>query len=433
MDVRATSAQVLERVLRHGQSLNEALPAELTRLDPGPDRALAQALVYGVLRGYSRYEAIAARLLQHPLRAKDADVHLLLLGGLFELQELRTPDHAAVSATAGAARELRKAWAVKLLNAVLRRFVRERDALLASLADDPVARCAHPEWILRRLQQAWPEHWEAIVAANNAQAPMTLRVNRRRSTRQTYLERLADAGIEARAHPLAPDALVLAKPVPVERLPGFAEGAASVQDAAAQLAAELLDTPPGARVLDACAAPGGKACHILERQPELAQLVAVDVDARRTERVQENLARLQLTAEVRVADVADTAAWWDGRPFERILLDAPCSGSGVIRRHPDIKWLRRDSDIAVLAQGQHRVLRALWPLLAPGGKLLYVTCSVFPDENEALVHDFLTDEPSACAEAATPAELGIPLAHGLQLLPGANDMDGFYYACLSKP
>ncbi len=430
MDARVAATQVLERVMARGQSLNDALGPTLSRLRSAQDRAFVQALVYAVLRGYSRYDAIAARLLDHPFRRKDSDVKMLLLCGLCEAVELRTPDHAVVSATAGAARELGKKWAVGVLNAVLRRFLRERDALLAAVANDPVARYSHPQWMLQRLQRDWPQHWEAVLAANNAHPPMTLRVNARRHSRAEYLSLLEQVGIAASPHPIAADAIVLATPVPVDKLPGFAAGAVSVQDAAAQLAADLVAPPPGGRVLDACAAPGGKACHLLERHPDI-ELLAVDVDAERSERIHANLARLALRAEVTVADVADTASWWDGRPFDRILLDAPCSGSGVIRRHPDIKWLRRDADIAALAATQRRLLEALWPLLAPEGKLVYVTCSVFAEENEALIDTFLKGCPNAHAEPISVGA-GMRLAWGLQLLPGEVDLDGFYYACLSK-
>src|SRR5690625_4665938 len=430
MDTRVAAVRTLERVFVHGQSLSQALPETLAKFARGEDRAFVQALVYEVIRGYERYRALAALLLEKPLRAKDTDVHLLLLSGLCEALVMRTPEHAVVSANANAARKLGKRWAVGLVNALLRRFLRERDTLLAQLTT-PEAQYAHPTWLIDRLRHAWPDHWEAVHNANNAHRPMTLRVNRRRTTPEAYRQRLEAAGIAAEAHPLAPDALVLTKPCPVERLPGFTEGDVSVQDAAAQLSADFLDPAAGERVLDACAAPGGKACHLLERQPDM-ELWAVDVDPVRNERIRDNLNRLGLTATVTTADAATPEAWWDGRPFERILLDAPCSGTGVIRRHPDIKWLRRDSDIASLAETQARLLDALWPLLAANGKLLYVTCSVLPGENETGIEGFLRRHPDAVAEPCTAGGAGIRLPHGLQLLPGEQDCDGFYYACLRK-
>ncbi|WP_309544734.1 16S rRNA (cytosine(967)-C(5))-methyltransferase RsmB [Alkalilimnicola ehrlichii] len=319
-----------------------------------------------------------------------------------------------------------------LINALLRRFLREQEALRAAVAADPAIAYSHPRWLLQRLQKAWPEQWEEIVTANNAHPPMTLRVNARRGSRDAYLARLQEAGIEAVAHPLARDTVQLSAPVPVDRLPGFADGDVSVQDAAAQLAADLLAAPAGARVLDACAAPGGKACHVLERQPDLAELWAVDVDAARSERINENLTRLGLAANVVVADAAEPEAWWDGQGFERILIDAPCSGSGVIRRHPDIKWLRRDSDIAALAAIQKKLLLQLWPLLVPGGKLVYVTCSVFPEENDRQIREFVAATADARVEPLACSDWGAVQSCGVQLLPGRHNVDGFYYACLSK-
>jgi 16S rRNA (cytosine967-C5)-methyltransferase len=309
------------------------------------------------------------------------------------------------------------------VNAVLRRAAQTP----APPVDHPRS---HPPWLRARLEAAYPQDWQAIAAANDARAPLTLRVNLRRITRAAYAAKLAQAGLTTGAQPAIDSALTLDQPVPVEALPGFSHGEVSVQDAAAQLAAILLDARAGTRVLDACAAPGGKAAHVLERAPE-ARLVALDVDAERLRRVRENFTRLELHGEIVAGDAANPAGWWDGEPFDRILLDAPCSGTGVIRRHPDIRLHRRAADIDRLVRHQARLLDALWPLLAPGGKLLYVTCSILPEENGQQAAAFIARTPTAC---------GTPLAHpalarharfdgvGHQILPGAGDMDGFYYA-----
>ncbi len=429
MDARRAAVAVLQRVLGEGRSLDRSLAQQFEQV-PADQRALTQQLVYGVLRHYSRLDAVAAALLQKPLRARDDDVRFLLLLGLYQCLEMRTPAYAAVSETVSIARKLGKKWAVGLLNATLRRFLRERESLLAGVDRDPAVRYAHPQWMLDYLRASYPEHYEAVLAANNDRAPMTLRVNRLRVSREDYLRRLREAGLVAETHPYAPDALVLEAPVPVERLPGFTDGWVSVQDAAAQLAVGLLDVPPGARVLDACAAPGGKAAHLLERYPDIIELVALDVDAERLARVEENFRRLGLQATLRQADAAEPEQWWDGRPFERILLDAPCSGSGVIRRHPDIKWLRRRNDLPRLAAEQRRLLYALWPLLAPGGKLVFATCSVFPSENQDVVGGFVAE--SGAEPISIDAPWGLARGVGRQLLPGERGMDGFYYACLGK-
>jgi 16S rRNA (cytosine967-C5)-methyltransferase len=342
------------------------------------------------------------------------------------------PSHAAVAETVGAARRLHKAWAAALVNATLRGFLREREQLLAALDTDPVSALAHPAWLLDELRAAWPQQWQAIAAANNVRPPMTLRVNPRHGDAAAWRTRLTTAGHPAATVAAAPSALQLDAPCDVKILPGFATGALSVQDAAAQLAAPLLAVRPGQRVLDACAAPGGKTCHLLESQPALAELVALDRSAERLERVRENLVRLGGTARLVAADAAEVDSWWDGKPFERILLDAPCSGSGVIRRHPDIKLLRRPEDLVHLAGEQQRLLRAVWPLLAPGGRLLYATCSVLPVENERQISHFLADYEEA-EELPITAEWGHPRDHGRQILPGEAGMDGFFYALLQRP
>ncbi|HKK04591.1 MAG TPA: 16S rRNA (cytosine(967)-C(5))-methyltransferase RsmB [Gammaproteobacteria bacterium] len=428
---RGAAVQALTAVLARGRSLTAALPPALAALGEGRDRAQAQALAYGVLRWYPRLDAILAQLLQRPLRNKDIDVRCALLIGLYEVLYQRTPDHAGVSEAVGLAGRLGKPWARGLVNGVLRSFLREREAIAARADGEAAARLAHPAWLLDALRADWPDRWEAIAAANNEPPPMTLRVNARRDNRDSYLEALTDAGLPARPHPHAPMALTLDEPCPVEALPGFAEGRVSVQDAAAQLAAELLDPQPGERVLDACAAPGGKSAHILERQPELGELVALDVDPDRLTQVEQTLQRLGLVATVRAGDAAEPASWWDGRPFDRILLDAPCSATGVIRRHPDIKVLRRASDIDALVERQRCIIKGVWSLLRPGGILIYATCSVLRRENAAQISDFLRQQADA-AHRDIAATWGHAADAGRQVLPGEDGMDGFFYACLQK-
>jgi 16S rRNA (cytosine967-C5)-methyltransferase len=370
-------------------------------------------------------------LLQKPFKAADADVEALLLVGLYQLLYTRVPAHAAIGETVGCADKLKKPWAKALLNAVLRRAQRESEALLAELEHDPVVRTAHPRWLQKSLKAFWPEQWEAICAANNAHPPMILRVNRRHHARDAYLGLLGEAGIAATPCIYSQDGIILDAAADVRSLPGFAEGWISVQDEAAQLAADLLDLAPGQRVLDACCAPGGKTCHILEAEPALAGVVAVDLEAKRLVRVRENLARLGLSAELIAADGRDTATWWDGKPFQRILLDAPCSATGVIRRHPDIKLTRQPDDIAALALLQGELLDAMWITLEVGGILLYATCSTLPTENTEVIEAFLARTPGA-RELDLATTAGIKQPHGRQLLAQEGGHDGFYYAKLIK-
>ncbi len=428
-DARSAAAAVLVQVLGEGRSLSAALPPALGALPP-TERGLTQELCYGTLRWAPRLQALANLLLERPLRARDLDVHALLLIGLYQLLYLSVPAHAAVSLTVAAAQTLGKEWAKGLLNGTLRRLQREQESLLEQVDASEEAALGHPAWLLQTLRQQWPGQWHGIVAANNGRPPMTLRVNRQRGDTAHYLQRLEQAGLMAEASSWVPTAVTLQTPAAVEQLPGFGAGEVSVQDGAAQLAATLLELQPGQRVLDACAAPGGKTGHILETCPEVS-LLALDSEAPRLQRVAENLARLQLQAELRTGDAGEPATWWDGVPFDRMLLDAPCSGSGVIRRHPDIKSLRRPEDITALAAQQRRLLRALWPLLKPGGMLVYATCSIMAQENSEQIASFLQEQSDA-RELAITAEWGHAVAAGRQILPGENGMDGFYYACLSK-
>ncbi|PAA24496.1 MULTISPECIES: 16S rRNA (cytosine(967)-C(5))-methyltransferase RsmB [Pseudomonas] len=430
MNPRLAAAKALTAVLNGKASLNSSLPLQLDKVEVR-DRGLTQDLAFGTARWQPRLSALANKLLQKPFKAADADVEALLLVGLYQLLYTRIPAHAAIGETVGCADKLKKPWAKALLNAVLRNAQRESDALLAELERDPVVRTAHPRWLQKSLKAFWPEQWEAICAANNAHPPMILRVNRRHHSRDAYLQLLVEAGIEAQPCTFSQDGIVLAAACDVRNLPGFAEGWISVQDEAAQLAADLLDLAPGQRVLDACCAPGGKTCHILEVEPKLAGVVAVDLEAKRLVRVRENLERLGLSAELIAADGRDTATWWDGKPFQRILLDAPCSATGVIRRHPDIKLTRQPDDIAALATLQGELLDAMWPTLEVGGILLYATCSTLPTENTEVIEAFLARTPGA-RELDIAGQFGIKQPHGRQLLAQEGGHDGFYYAKLIK-
>jgi 16S rRNA (cytosine967-C5)-methyltransferase len=399
---------------------------------PAKDRSLVAQLVYGTVRAYPRLDRWVDLLLARPLPERDIEIHDLLAVGLHQLEETRVPDHAAVAATVEAARHLGRAQYAGLVNACLRRWLRERDGLKARVARVPEVVHAHARWWLETLARDWPQDWEQLINAANQQAPMWVRVNAQRMSREKWLDRLIAAGGSGTAWDPAPEALCLAAPLAVEELPGFAAGEVSVQDGAAQLAAGLLGAAPGMRVLDACAAPGGKTGHLLERCPGI-DLTALDISAARLERVTENLHRLGLEARVLAGDARDPSGWWDGKPFDRILLDAPCTGSGVVRRHPDIKLLRRHEDIAGMAAQQQALLAGLWPLLAPGGMLLYATCSVFRAENGSRVTDFLAHHPQARAVDLGDPGWGRRAGPGRQLLTGEAGADGFYYACLIRP
>lgn len=435
MNVRTSAAKILVEVLSDKHALNIVLAEQNKQYTNPQDRGFVQELCYGVLRWYEQLDAILKLLLKHPLKAKDGDVKALLLLGIYQLLHLKTPPHAALNETVNAVRDLKKPWASGLVNGVLRQFQREQAELLAKVNQTASARYAFPRWLLKQIQQAWPEQWEQIVIASNQRPPMTLRVNQNKASREQYLTQLTAKEIAATPAMHTTNGLTLAEPCDVAQLPDFFAGAVSVQDAAAQLAADLLMLAPAQRVLDACAAPGGKAAHILETETQLAQLCVLDIVAERLKKIKETFARLNFTDEqkiiLRCADATQPEQWWDGQQFDRILLDAPCSATGVIRRHPDIKFLRRAADIAELAKLQNQLLTALWPLLKPGGVLLYVTCSLLPQENTQVLEEFLAAHPDA-QEQPIPADWGIKTAIGRQILPEIGGMDGFYYARLVK-
>jgi 16S rRNA (cytosine967-C5)-methyltransferase len=430
MKVRTAAAQVVGRVLRHQGSLSSLLPEAQMKV-PERDRPLLQELCYGCLRWQPQLDLYLQRLLDKPLRAKDSDIQALLLLGLYQLIYTRIPDHAAIGDTVESARALKKPWATRLANGVLRRFQRERLALDEQLQSEPEFTSAHPRWLLDALGTAWPEQITTIIHANNTHPPLTLRLNPRFQRRDKYLATLAEASIEATATPFSPVGIQLAKPCDPTTLPLFNEGGISVQDEAAQLAAGLLELAPEQRVLDACCAPGGKTGHLLEVEPALAEVVALDADPRRLKRVEENLARLKVDAKILAGDATQPQTWWDGEPFDRILLDAPCSATGIIRRHPDIKYLRSPGEIAKLAQLQGQLLDSLWGLLKPGGVLLYATCSVIPRENREQIEAFLNRQTDATCDTLT-GSWGQPEGAGRQLLPDPAGHDGFYYARLRK-
>ncbi|WP_069469902.1 16S rRNA (cytosine(967)-C(5))-methyltransferase RsmB [Candidatus Marithrix sp. Canyon 246] len=416
MNARSVATKILTQVIKNKRSLSECL--DLSSLTDSRERALAQELCYGVLRWLPRLQAILKVLVKKKFRNKDIDIEVLLLIGLYQHIYLRIPPHAATSATVEVTKLLKKTWATSLVNAVLRNFQRQQI---------DIDHLAHPEWILEYLKKDWPTQWQDIAKANNTHPPFSLRVNSRVMSRDAYMKYLQQAEIITDTE----YGITLSKAVDVQSLPGFAQGWVSVQDGAAQFAAELLDVPNGARVLDACAAPGGKSAHLLEKY-EIDTLIALDSQANRVKLLTESLQRLQFNnAQIHCADAAKPESWWDGKAFDRILLDAPCSGSGVIRRHPDIKYLRQKNDIMKLAAQQKRLLEALWPLLKNGGKLLYVTCSIFAEENYLQIQDFLNTHLDA-EDSKLAVNWGHEQPIGRQILPGESQLDGFYYACLSK-
>jgi 16S rRNA (cytosine967-C5)-methyltransferase len=429
--LRALAARTVHAVLGEGRSLKAALADVLPTIADPRDRALLEAICFAVLRHRRRYEFVLRTWMERGLRGRDGEVQALLLCGLAQLDALQLAPHAALAATAEAARVLGRAQMVGLVNALLRRAVREP----WPVSDDPGTQASHPDWLVAALQRDWPDDWPAILAANNAPPPLWLAVNPRLGTRQDYARLLADDGLAAAAPDAPALGLWLDAPAVPQRLPGWQDGRVWVQDGAAQLAAEALDAGPAMRVLDACAAPGGKCAQLAAAlDPARGVVIAVDVDARRLRRVGENLARLQLASpavRLVVGDATQPADWHDGEPFDAILVDAPCSATGIVRRQPDIKWHRRASDVDALAQLQSAMLDALWPLLRPGGKLAYGTCSVLRAENQGQVAAFLARHADARA-LPLDARFGRVAGDGRQRLPGEQGMDGFFYALLHK-
>lgn len=429
LNSRGVAAVAALRVVDGGRPISDALHDG--RLEVASrDRAFVSELVNGVTRWYWYLDDTAGQILHRKFRNKDRDLHCLLLVGLYQLQFMDTPDYATLSMTVEAAKELRKSWAASAISGALHHYIGAQAEIDERELTDS-ARYAHPQWLIDLIRQEWPEHWRGIVEANNARPKMVLRVNRKVCTAGEYVRKLSEAGIDAERDPAAPFGVRLHGWHSVDDLPGFRDGWCSVQDTSSQLVAPLLEVAPGERVLDACAAPGGKTLHILQQQPEAREVVAIDADAKRCELIEENLQRSGESATLRVADLENAGAWNDGRGFDKILLDAPCSGLGVVNRHPDIKHHRKPGDLDAYADRQRALLESVWPALNPGGLLVYSTCSIISRENQSAVKGFL-DRHDDCAAEAVPDEFGLRLEVGAQRLQGVHHGDGFYVARLRR-
>ncbi|HGF0772447.1 TPA: 16S rRNA (cytosine(967)-C(5))-methyltransferase RsmB [Kluyvera georgiana] len=424
LNLRSMAAQAVEQVVEKGQSLSNVLPAMQQKV-ADKDKALLQELCFGVLRTLSQLEWMIQQLMERPMTGKQRTVHYLIMVGFYQLLHTRIPPHAALAETVEGAVVIKRPQLKGLINGVLRQFQRRQEELLTEFAQTDL-RFLHPSWLVKRIKAAYPQQWESILEANNQRPPMWLRVNRTHHSRDGWLDLLTEAGMTGFAHPDYPDAVRLETPAPVHTLPGFDEGWVTVQDASAQGCVNYLLPEDGEQILDLCCAPGGKTTHILEIAPQ-ANVLAVDVDEKRLSRVYDNLKRLGMKATVKQGDGRYPEQWCGDQQFDRILLDAPCSATGVIRRHPDIKWLRRDRDITELAQLQAEILNATWAHLKPGGTLVYATCSILPEENQQQIAAFLSRTPDAELR-----ETGTPEQPGQQNLPGAEEGDGFFYAKLIK-
>lgn len=425
---RLEAAKILTQLIGQERSLSD-LRKELSGVNK-EDKPLVQELCYGVARWYEQLDFILSQILKKPLKQKDIDVYSLLLIGLYQLSFTRIPNHAAINETVAAARKLHKEWATKLINAVLREYLRNKEAIEAKIKANEDAYYSHPAWLINKIKSAWP-CFESILEANNQYPPFCLRVNCLKTSREAYLSSLAKLNIKAEPIPFTQSGIIIDKALDIHQLPHFLDGYFTVQDGAAQLAAELLAPEEGELILDGCAAPGGKTTHLLEIQPKLKKLVAIDSEEKRLQKVRDNLDRLELSAEIICDDITDLK-WWNGELFDRILLDVPCSALGVIRRHPDIKLLRKPQDVLELKYIQAKILEAAWKILKPLGCLLYVTCSLLPDENEQVITSFINQHQD-CVEQVIEANWGIARSVGRQILPGMyKGMDGFYFAKLIK-
>ncbi|PCJ27730.1 MAG: 16S rRNA (cytosine(967)-C(5))-methyltransferase [SAR86 cluster bacterium] len=426
---RAIVANILSELLSgHG-----SLTTHLAKHKEQDEFSLIQESCYGVCRWFNVLEHILSGLLNKPLKTSEQNLKCLLICGLYQLRELDVAEYAVINETVSAATVLKKPWAKGLVNAVLRNYLRKKDEIEQALVDSaPAVLQAHPQWLQNQLNKQWPDDAGLIMQNNNLRPPMTLRVNQVHKSRKDYLEVLADSSIQAKPGELAESAIYLEKPCPVSDIPGFAEGWVSVQDEASQLIPPLLQLSAGQRVLDACASPGGKTCHILESEHSLTECLAIDLTETKLVRIKENLERLGLKATLLAADASEVSSWWDGKMFDRILLDAPCSATGIIRRHPDIKLLRKPEDVKALQHIQLNLLSALWQCLEPGGLLLYSTCSILRPENEELIGRFLESSDNAKYEGIA-ADWGVECRFGRQLLPGGNQgPDGFFFSLLRK-
>lgn len=431
MSPRLIATFIIKRVVEEKITLSVVLSDNTSFIQAGNDKALIQEFCYGTLRWYIQLEYLINLLLDKDIRKKDSSVKYLLLLGLYQLMHMRIPDHAVISETVETCKELDKEWAKGLVNAVLRRYQREAENLKRGFISRPDIETAHHEWLLKQIKQDWPEHWRQILDANNKKPPMFLRVNRQKINRDDYFVLLKNKGILSTKTPYSDQGLQLAEPVDVSLLPGFESGLVSVQELAAQFSAELLDLKPGQYVLDACAAPGSKSAHIMETEPDIKKLIVVEKDKSRAEKLLGTLTRLGFRPIIKINDVIEADAWWDGQLFDRILLDTPCSATGVIRRHPDIKLLRTPDEVKRVNALQHKILTSVWQLLNSGGMLLYVTCSILKQENADVIKQFI-DNNNDCVLKTINTTWGIDTGYGKQIITGENDMDGFFYSCLKK-
>lgn len=430
MNPRVVAVKILYQVLEKHLSLNSAIVANLPK--NSLESSLIKEFCYGCLRWYFQLQHLLDLLIPKPLKPKDRDIAIIILLGLYQLLYMRVAEHAAVTETVEVARLIKKPWATKLINGVLRNFIRNKADLLQQLHQSVEAKYAHPQWLIQSIRQAWPEQWQEVLQQNNQHPPFCLRINRLALSREQWMNQASDLGVASIEALSYSNSAVLLPAQDVHQLPGFREGQVSVQDAAAQLAATLLELAPQLRVLDACAAPGGKTTHIAETEANLLEIIALDSKADRLEQAKSNWQRLKLTTPISwiAEDANNVQRWWDNQPFDRVLIDAPCSGTGVIRRHPDIKVLRKKNDIAALAKQQYLLLENLWQVLRPGGILVYATCSILPEENTKLVEKFLANFSNA-TEIKIEENWGIAQTAGRQILP-SHEMDGFYYAKIQK-
>lgn len=433
---RQVAIEIIANILLQQGSLSTQLARHQTSV-ASEHIPLLKELCFGVCRQYPKLNSIALSLLSHPFEEKDTDLYATLLLGLYQLSYMNTPDHAAVNESVEACRILKKDWATKLMNAVLRRYQREGVEITANLESMPSVEYNHPKWLVKRFKKHWPDHLEQIIEASNTHPPMCIRINESSVSRETYQAQLLELGIKSDTGHYSPSALYLRNAVKVSELPNFEEGFSSVQDEAAQLSAHILSPASGEKVLDACAAPGGKTGHLLEKATDI-ELTAVELEPWRMEKIESNLERLGYSAHLLCADAGDLDAWWDGEKFDKILLDFPCSATGVIRRNPDIKINRKPADISSLVEIQKEIVSQVWKTLKPNGFMLYATCSLMPEENEQQVHQFLEEHQDAkevplnTLNQGFELEWGIPVSHGRQLFPSLEGHDGFYYCLIQK-
>lgn len=431
MSARLIACQIIEQSVENETTLSMVLSKNDSFKNAGKEKALIQEMSYGTFRWYIQLEYILNQLLDKKIKKKDSRLKYLILIGLYQLRFMRIPQHAVVSETVNTCKKINMLWAKGLVNAILRRYIRESKAVESYLENDESIKTSHPQWLIKQLKHDWPDHWQTILDANNQRPPMYLRVNQRQTSRDYYLNRMCEAGIKGKATKYSENGILLEEAVDVHKLPGFEEGAVSVQEIAAQFSADLLNLKPGQTVLDACAAPGGKSAHILETEENLNSLTCIEKDPDRTLRLIETMERLKLKASIKTSDINNLDNWWDGNKFDRILLDAPCSAIGVIRRHPDIKFLRSNNEVDKINLLQIKLLNTLWQTLKTDGLLVYVTCSILKQENMDLIRKFITDNDD-CEIDPIKVEWGLDTGYGRQILTGQENMDGFFYACLKK-